>query len=124
MTDIVYEVSIDRTGLLVVEKFSMAINYIYPVLINISCKHRVVRDEAISALLQQQKLFYDAAKSDQISKLYLADSGLAYVKELLRFLVDKNRKLISLKQYDVTLIHIAETGNILGSWIRSKSKKR
>ena len=124
MVDIVYDVNIEKSGLLVIDKFTTAIEYIYPVLVNLSNKHRIIRDELLTSLFYQQKLFYDAAKSDQISKLYLADSGLAYIKELLRFLVNRNRKLISLKQYEVTSIHIAETGKILGAWIKSKTKKR
>lgn len=120
----VYDVDLDRSGLLVVDKFSSAIDYIYPVIVNISNKHRMVRDELLSALFKQQQLFYDAAKSDQISKLYLADSGLAYIKEILRFLVNKNLKLISVKQYEVSSIRIAETGKILGSWIKSKSRNK
>jgi hypothetical protein len=123
-SETVYEVNLDRSGLLVVDKFASAIEYIYPVLVNISNKHRVIRDEAVLTLFKQQQLFYDAAKSDQISKLYLADSGLAYMRELLRFLVNKNLKLISVKQYEVSMIRIAETGKILGTWIKTKSRNK
>ena len=92
-------------------------------LINMSGKHRVLRDATLSAIFEQIKLFHDAAKSNQSSKLYIADSGLATLKEHLRILQDENIKLLSKRQYEVASVHLSEVGKILGSWISKTSKK-
>lgn len=111
-------------GLLIVEKYRTAVQYLYPILVQISHKHRVLRDEVLSAVLVQMKLFEVAAKSTQISKLYEADAGLAYIRDLLSILADPTRKLLSLHQYETASIRIAEAGNMLGTWIKKKKVER
>jgi len=68
-------------------------------------------------------LFYQAAKSNQVSKLYLADAGLADLRFLLRFLADEKRRFISRHQHEVAATHLAEVGAMLGAWIRNKAAK-
>lgn len=112
-----------RTALVVVEKYEVAVNYLYPLLLNISHKHRVLRDSVIAALFGQYRLFYEAAKSSQVSRVYVADAGLAHIKELLRFMADPARKLVSRRQYEVASVRLAETGAMLGGWIRHAQKR-
>ena len=99
-------------------------NYVYPILINLSGKHRVFRDELLSCMFAQIKLFHEAAKSDQASRLYLADAGLATLREFLRFAADPSRRLLSRHQHEVAEIHLAETGAMLGAWINRAQKGR
>jgi hypothetical protein len=42
---------------------------------------------------------------------------------MVRFLADGKRKLISRHQSEVSSIHLAETGKMLGAWIKSKNAK-
>jgi hypothetical protein len=109
--------------LAIIERFEGFVNYIYPIAFNIRRTHHVVRDRLIEAMFDQVSLFQQAGKSSQISRLYLADAGLAHLRFLLRFLADANRKLISRHQHEVGAIHLAETGRMLGTWIRGKTAK-
>ncbi|MDQ7044712.1 MAG: diversity-generating retroelement protein Avd [Sulfurimonas sp.] len=107
-------------GLIIVEKYDVFINYIYPVLQNISRKHGIVKERVIQLVFLQVELFYKALKSNQKSKLYEADANLALIRYYLRFLADTKRKLISPKQHQTASILIAESGKILGSMIKGK----
>lgn len=109
--------------MLVVEKFDTARRYLYPMLINTSRTHRVLRDTMIGAMFEQYRLFHSAGKSNQVSKIYEADAGLAYVKDLLRVLASPEVKVISRRQYEVASVHLAESGSILGSWVKSSQKR-
>lgn len=60
--------------LAIVERYEGAVNYLYPLLLNMSHKHRVLRDAMLTALFEQYRLFYDAAKSSQVSRAYVADA--------------------------------------------------
>jgi len=112
-----------RAALAIVQRYDGAVNYLYPLLINMSHKHRVLRDSMIAALFEQYRLFYEAAKSNQVSRVYIADAGLAHLKDLLRFMADPARKLVSRRQYEVASVHLAETGAMLGGWIRHAQKR-
>ncbi len=111
-------------ALAIVQRYEVAVNYLYPMLLNTSHKHRILRDALLQALFDQYRLFYEAAKSNQVSRAYIADAGLAHIKELLRFMADPSRKLLSVRQYEVASIHLAETGAMLGAWIRRLHGKR
>lgn len=110
-------------SLAIVDKYYSFFRYLYPMLINVSGRHRVLRDMAIEAMISQISLFNDAAKSGQVSRLYLADSGIASLREYLRMLADPDIKLLSRKQYGVASVHLAEVGSMLGSWIKQTNKK-
>lgn len=112
-----------KPALAIVERYERAVNYLYPLLLNMSHKHRVLRDSLIAALFEQYRLFYEAAKSNQASRIYIADAGLAHIKELLRFMADPARKLVSRRQYEVASVHLAEAGAMLGGWIRHVQKR-
>ena len=79
-----------RAALAIVQRYDGAVNYLYPLLINMSHKHRVLRDSMIAALFEQYRLFYEAAKSNQVSRVYIADAGLAHLKDLLRLRGESN----------------------------------
>jgi hypothetical protein len=110
----------NANDLIIIEKYEEFVNYIYPVLQNIQRKHGVVKERILLIIFEQVELFYKALKSNQKSRLYEADSNLASIRFYLRFLADKNRKLISQKQHRVASIKIAEVGKILNSWIKGK----
>ncbi len=109
--------------LAIVERFEGFINYMYPIALNVRRTHHVMRDALIRQMFEQVSLFSQAGKSGQVSKLYLADAGLADLRYMMRFMSDSRRKLISLHQSEVASIHLAETGKMLGAWIRSKSSR-
>lgn len=103
--------------LIIIEKYDEFVNYVYPVLQNIARKHGILKEKTINSIFEQIELFYKAIKSNQKSKLYEADANLAIIRYYLRFLADKNRKLISQHQHQVASIKIAEVGKILHSWL-------
>ena len=77
----------------------------------------------LNALLGQVELFIVAGKSNQISRLYQADAGLAMLRFWLRFLGKSQLRGITPHQMQTAQTLIAEVGKILGSWImRFKSK--
>lgn len=44
--------------LAIVERYEGAVNYLYPLLLNMSHKHRVLRDAMLTALFEQYRLFF------------------------------------------------------------------
>lgn len=85
--------------LFVIEKYERFLNYLYPIVQSIPRKHGVAKEMLLRDLLGQVSLFHDAGKTSQISRLYLADSGLANIRFWLRFLADPGRKLLTIKQH-------------------------
>lgn len=109
--------------LAIVERFGVFMNYMYPIALNIPRAHYVVRDRFMAAMFELVSLIYQASKSNQVSKLYLADAGLADLRFLLRFLADNKRRFIGQHQHEVAALHLAEVGAMLGAWIRNKAAK-
>lgn len=103
-------------------KYEEVISYLYPIAQRIPREHGVVRDLFLKCLLTQPDLFYQAGKSNQISKLYAADANLAQLRFWFRLLVKPSIKRMSPKQQQVALILLAEVGAMLGSWI-AKTRK-
>jgi hypothetical protein len=64
----------------IVEKYETAIAYLYPVAQNLPRRHGVAREMFLECLLGQVQLFVEAGKSGQISRLYVADAGLAQLQ--------------------------------------------
>ena len=111
-------------AMFIVEKYETFVRYIYPMLVNMSGKHRVLRDKTLKHILGQFLLFNDAGKTNQISRLYLADSGLSSIRDYLRMLSDSNVKLLSKRQYEVATTLLAEVGRLMNGWIgKFKTKK-
>lgn len=104
-------------GLKICEKYQNFFLYIYPMLINMSGNHRVLRDKTLEVVISQFSLFNDAAKSNQASRLHMADSGLSTIRDHLRILSSSKVKLLSLHQYSTASALIAEVGLMLGAWI-------
>jgi hypothetical protein len=107
----------------VVEKYETVIAYLYPIAQNMPRKHGVARDMFLSCLLSQVKQFVEAGKSNQISRLYLADAGMSHLRFWLRFLSSEHVKAISPHQVKTAQALLAEVGKILGAWI-VKQKRR
>ena len=107
----------------VVEKYETVISYLYPIAQNLPRKHGVARDMFLKCLLDQVKLFVEAGKSNQISRLYLADAGMSHLRFWLRFLSGADIKGITPKQVKTAQALLAEVGRILGAWI-VKQKRR
>ncbi|MEX2524434.1 MAG: diversity-generating retroelement protein Avd [Gammaproteobacteria bacterium] len=108
--------------LAIVEKYEKFINYMYPVAQNIPRKHGRVRDMFLQAMLEQVHLFIVGGKSNQVSRLYAADAGLAHLRFWLRFMSHSQRRIITPKQHRVASTHLAETGKMLGTWIGKRRK--
>lgn len=107
----------------IVEKYEKVISYLYPIAQNIPNKHSVAKKMLIECLLEQVKLFTEAGKSGQISRLYIADAGISQLRFWLRFLVSKQVRGITPHQVESAQVLIAEVGRILGAWIL-KQKRR
>jgi hypothetical protein len=107
----------------IVEKYETVISYLYPLAQNIPSKHGVAKKMFLESLLGQVSLFVEAGKSNQISRLYTADAGLATLRFWLRFLSNKNVKCITQNQVQTSQALIAEIGKMLGAWMH-KYKRR
>lgn len=104
----------------IVDRYFDFFNYLYPMVINLSGTHRVLRDKTISAMLNQVSLFNEAVKTGQISKLQLADAGLSTLREFLRILSNPSVKLISQKQYGTAMLHLADLSGMMTKWIKER----
>ena len=111
--------------LAIVEKYERFVDYVYPLLRGLPRADYVLRDHATRAVLGQVQLFIEAGKSQQVSRLYAADAGIAHLRFILRFCAAPSRKFISQHQHRTAAILIAEVGAMLGAWIkRAQAAKR
>ncbi len=107
---------VNARDLAIVEKYEATVNYLYPIIQGFPRSHGVLRDGMTGQLMDMVGLLYQAAKSKQPSRLYAADAHLATLRFWLRFA--SGQKVLSRKHHRVALGHIAETGAMLGAWIR------
>jgi hypothetical protein len=110
---------VDARDLAIVEKYEAVVTYLYPILQNCPRRHATLRDKLIGLMFDQVEHLYQAAKSKQASRLYAADANLAALRFWLRFAADPARKIISPRQHTMALRHLAETGAMLGQWIKT-----
>ena len=96
-------------------------NYLYPILQAAPRAHYLARDVILNDALTLPRLFIEAGKSNQVSKLYAADAGIALLRYHLRFLAHPGRKMMSLHQLEVASTHLAEVGKLLGAWINKSN---
>jgi hypothetical protein len=108
-------------GLAIVEKYDQTANYLYPIVQNIPRRHGVFRDCLLDALFKVPGLMYRASKSNQVSRIREVDAALAELRWLLRFAVSPSRKLVAKRQHEVSSVHLAEVGRMVGSWERNRS---
>ena len=107
----------------IVEKYEKVILYLYPIIQSMPRKHGIARDMFMACLLGQVRLFIDAGKSTQVSKLYIADAGLADLRFWLRLVNGKLVRSMTNHQCETALVLIAEVGKMLGAWISSTRHK-
>ena len=126
------------SDLVLIEKYDSFLHYIYPTLQEIPRKHGVFKARVIELVFMQAELIYRAIKSNQKSKLYEVDAGLATIRHHLRFLsetrnitteIDEQtskavrkvgKYLLSSKRHQVASILLAVVGKIVGSMIKGK----
>jgi hypothetical protein len=107
----------------IVEKYETVISYLYPIAQSLPRKHGVVRDMFLQCLLGQVQLFVEAGKSNQVSRLYVADAGLAHLRFWLRFLLGSQVKGITSHQVETAQTLIAEVGRMLGAWVQQHKRR-
>ena len=107
----------------IVEKYETAIAYLYPVAQNLPRRHGVAREMFLECLLGQVQLFVEAGKSGQVSRLYIADAGLAQLRFWLRFLTSKAVRGMTPHQEQTAQVLLAEVGRLLGGWIAGQKRR-
>ena len=110
--------------MMIVEKYERVISYLYPIAQNLPRKHGVARDMFLQSLFGQVDLFVKAGKSNQISRCYEADAGLANLRFWLRFLADEKLRGMTKHQKETAQSLIAECGGILNKWIANMKAKK
>ena len=121
--EVIKDISTSYDQMAIMEKYERFINYMYPIAQSLPRKHGVVRDMFLNVLFGQAGLFYDAGKSNQVSKIYIADAGLAQLRFWLRFLVIPSIRGISSHQHQVALVMLSEVGSMLGAWVAKRKGK-
>jgi len=104
----------------IVEKYERVISYLYPIAQSIPRKHGVAREMFLRVLLGQPDLFFQAGKSNQVSKIYTADAGLAQLRFWMRFLV--SIRCMTSHQLQTAQGLVAEVGAMLGSWMKRRKQ--
>lgn len=99
----------------IIEKYERVVAYLYPIAQSVPRRHGLVRDRFLDCLLGIPDLYYQAGKSRQISRLYLADAGLAHLRFWLRLL--HHLKLLTAHQQETALVLLAEVGGMTNAWI-------
>jgi hypothetical protein len=98
----------------IVEKYERVIAYLYPIAQSVPRKHGIARDMFLQCLLGNPELLIQAGKSNQVSKIYVADGGLANLRFWMRFL--SAIRCITPHQLQTAQILVAEVG-VMG-WTR------
>ena len=119
--EVVKDIATSYDQMAIMEKYERFINYMYPIAQSMPRKHGVAREMFLKSLFGQAELFYEAGKSNQVSKIYVADAGIAHLRFWLRFLVMPSTRGISIHQHKVALVMLSEVGSILGSWIAKRN---
>lgn len=107
--------------LVAMEVYERFVVYIYPKIKQAAREHNAFKDRFYDAALRQAELFYEAGKSDQISRLYLADAGIASLRFYLR--LSQKFKVMSHDQALGGFRILAEVGGITNSWIKTREKR-
>lgn len=107
----------------IIQKYETVIAYLYPIAQNLPRKHGVARDMFLSCLFQNVETFTEAGKTNQVSRLYIADAGLAHLRFWLRFLNGSDVKGVTSHQVATAQALIADVGKILGTWIIKQKRK-
>jgi hypothetical protein len=110
---------VNAQDLAIVEKYEAVVTYLYPILQAFPKRHGALRERLVGLVFDQVGLLYQAAKSKQASRLFAADAHMATLRFWLRFAADPKNRLITPHQHAVALRHLAETGAMLGQWIKS-----
>jgi hypothetical protein len=103
-------------ALAIVEKYEAFVRYMYPILQRSPRQHGVLRDVVLAALFAPIGDFYHAAKSKQVSRLYMIDAELATLRSHLRFLASPDVRIVTPKQHVTALTLIGVAGKMLGAW--------
>ena len=120
--EVIKDASSSYDQMAIIEKYERFVMYMYPIAQSLPRKHGVARDMFLKTLFNQAGLFYDAGKSNQVSKIYIADAGLAHLRFWLRFLAMPSTRGMSTHQHKVALVMLSEVGSMLGSWLAKKHK--
>lgn len=107
----------------IVERYESVIAYLYPIAQNVSRKHGIARDRFLGCLFDQVDLFIEAGKSNQISRLYAADAGLAKLRWWMRFLTKPSVRSMTSHQCETAQVLLAEVGKMMGAWIVKQKRK-
>ena len=105
----------------IVEKYEKVIAYLYPIAQSMPRKHGVAREIFLQCLLGQPDLLFQAGKSNQVSKIYAADAGLAHVRFWMRFLFAQ--RCMTSHQLSVSQTLVAEVGGMINAWIKRKKEQ-
>lgn len=118
-SDIIKDDNMRSDGLLILARYEIFLNYIYKIAQNIPRKHGTFKVEFTKQLFEFVDSINDAGKSNQISKLYIADSCLSSIRFKLRFMVNPERKMLTKHQLETSQMFLSEVGKLLGSWIKN-----
>jgi hypothetical protein len=102
----------------IVEKYERVISYLYPIAQSVPRKHGVARDMFLQCLLSQPDMMFQAGKSNQVSKIYAVDAGLAHLRFWMRFLV--SIRCMTVHQQQTAQILAAEVGGMVNAWIKRR----
>ena len=114
----------NNKNLLIIEDYSDFIEYIYPVIQRIPRIHGVVKLQFLEAVFKLNDDLHLTVRNTSRSQVLLCKGRLDNVSYYLRFSVDKNRKVISRKQYNICGRLLKQVDNRLEEWLARCSKVR
>lgn len=114
--DVLIPVDAPTHSLLVIDKYIKVFNYLYPIALNISNKHKILKEELLKTLIEHVKFTEEAVKANSRSKVYAIDTNLAYIKDLLMIMASDKIRLISQHQQMTASKLMEEVGGIIGKW--------
>lgn len=107
--------------MLILEKYERVIAYLYPIAQSIPRKHGIARDMFLTCLLGIPEVLHHAGKSKRVSEIYSVEAALSNLRFWMRFLVSIH--CMTPHQLQTAQLQVAEVGQPLVSWIKTRRRK-
>lgn len=111
----IYPESLEET--LLMSKYQVFFNYIYGPLLNSDRRHRVFVNNLIDQITSLPILLHEAMKTNQVSRVRVADANIASIRSALNLCPHPNpkRRIIARNQVRQAQIFLCEVGAIIGT---------
>lgn len=114
----------NNKNLLITEDYSDFIEYAYPVIQRVPRIHGVVKLQFLEAVFKLNDDLHLAVRNTTRNQVLICKGRLDNINYYLRFSVDKNRRMMSRKQFNICSRLLKEVDSKLDEWVQRFNKAR